>query len=90
MTTMIERMCPTIEAELHVREMVSASPQVIARLLANRIARAALTALLAPTEAMTEAGGDNLFGSAHDDWSVDAREVFVASIQAALDEKEGV
>ena len=52
-------------------------------------ARAALTALLDPTAAMAQAGADNLVGSATDDWSEDARVIWRAMIQAALDEKEG-
>jgi hypothetical protein len=52
-------------------------------------ARAALTALLEPSEAMAAAGADNLFAAANDDWSDDARVIWRAMIQAALDEKEG-
>jgi hypothetical protein len=52
-------------------------------------AAAALTALLEPNEAMAAAGADNLFGSSSDDWSDDARAVWSAMVQAALDEKEG-
>jgi hypothetical protein len=53
------------------------------------LARAALTALLEPSEAMAAAGADNLFGSSSDDWSDDARAVWSAMVQAALDEKDG-
>ena len=35
------------------------------------------------TEAMLEAGADQLFGAADDDWKVDAREIYEAMIAAA-------
>jgi hypothetical protein len=52
-------------------------------------AKAVLTALLEPSDAMAAAGADNLFGSSSDDWSDDARAVWSAMVQAALEEKEG-
>jgi hypothetical protein len=39
-----------------------------------------------PSEAMRDAGADNLFGAANDDWGQDAAAIYTAMIQAAKDE----
>ena len=50
-------------------------------------ARAILERLAKPSEKMLEAGAEQLFGSANDDWKVDAGLVYAAML-SAIDEKE--
>jgi len=52
----------------------------------ERLARAALTALLEPSDDMIEAGRDAVRDGAY---YSDVQAAFCAAIQAALDEKEG-
>jgi len=90
---MIERMARAIwdDREKHQNERCRQSWErgsELARQFAMDHARAALTALLEPSEGMVDAGLKECWG----DWNADMQEVktiFAAAIQAALDEKEG-
>lgn len=88
MSTMIERVARAIsKADGENPDRVQLSPQGVA-LRVNwedwvPHARAALTALLEPTEAMVKASWDH-------DYDICPEIQYVKMIQAALDEKEGV
>jgi hypothetical protein len=50
----------------------------------EHLARAAIEAMRQPNEAMRQAGADNLFGAASDDWKDDAGAIWSAMIEVAL------
>jgi hypothetical protein len=50
----------------------------------TRAASAAIEAMREPTVAMRQAGADNLFGAASDDWKDDAGAIWSAMIEVAL------
>jgi hypothetical protein len=52
-------------------------------------ARAAIEAMREPTETMRQAGADNLFAAASDDWKDDAGGIWTAMIDAALHRIDG-
>lgn len=53
---------------------------------AEEIVRAVLLAIREPSEGMKSAGAENLFGSASENWGDDARQVYRAMIDKALEE----
>jgi hypothetical protein len=53
------------------------------------LARAAIKAMREPTETMRQAGADNLFAAASDDWKDDAGTIWSAMIDAALHRIDG-
>jgi hypothetical protein len=70
MAEMIERVSAAIERIIEERPMVEASPAVIRKLVADKVARAAIEAMREPTEAMEEAG----FGS---EWHVKSYQAMI-------------
>lgn len=83
MTTMIEKVARALLASESGGDLKWEELDLITRGAFKRDARAALTALLEPTEAMAAAG------SARGAYPEDLR-IYDKMIQAALDEKEGV
>lgn len=66
MTNMLEKVAKVIEVELGVQEMVLADPITLRRIKATRIARAAVKALMGPTQKILDAGYQE-FGAATED-----------------------
>lgn len=82
MTTMVEKILPAVERELGTQEMILTDPMTLRRMMAKRVTRAVLTALLEPSERMLEECGNGIAAQ----W---APAIWRVMIQAALVEGEG-
>lgn len=81
--SMIERVASQIERLIDERPMVDAPQVVIRKIMAQKIARAAIEEMRVPTEAMVDAGWD---ADGYDRYAATKDDTYRAMIDAALED----